>query len=102
MFLPGVALVALVVLVAVVSPRVGSIDGRAQRAVATVAVDAAKEGLPVRCDVKAALDARPAADEDARLERLAALRACREERPRESADRLSELVDRAAPRERLR
>jgi hypothetical protein len=75
----GLALAAAVLLIAVVSPRVGGIDGTGTRAAARVATEVAKEGLPLRCEATAALDA---AASDERTEQLAALTRCREERER--------------------
>jgi hypothetical protein len=80
--LTGLAVAAFVALIAVVSPRVGGIEGTGTRVAAQVGTEVAKEGLPLRCDAKAALDA-DATDEQ--FEQLAALTRCREERERERA-----------------
>ena len=76
----GLAVAAFVALIAVVSPRVGGIEGTGMRVAAQVGTDVAKEGLPLRCDAKATLDAEAT---DEQLEQLAALARCREERKRE-------------------
>jgi hypothetical protein len=75
----GLALASAVLLIAVVSPRVGGIEGTGTRAAAQLGTEVASEGLPLRCEAKAALD-EDAADEQ--LDTLAALKRCRDERER--------------------
>jgi hypothetical protein len=104
-----VSLAAFVALVAVVSPRIGGIEGRGTRVAAQLGAEVAKEGLPLGCEAKVALDA-DASDEQ--TEQLAALKRCREEREdRQALDRgfdrtgggvLAEVVERVESREGAR
>jgi hypothetical protein len=77
--LTGLALASSVVLIAVVSPRVGGIEGTGTPVAAQVGTEVAKEALPLRCEATATLDDH---DADEQVETLAALKRCREERER--------------------
>jgi hypothetical protein len=78
--LTALAVAGFLALVAVVSPRVGSIDGTGTRVAVRTVTEVANDGLPLRCEAKAALDAEATEE---RVDQLASLKRCRDERERE-------------------
>ena len=95
--LTGLALAAAVVLVAIVSPRVGGIEGTGTQVAAQTGTEVVKDVVPLRCEAKAALEH----DEDAQLDTLAALKRCRAERER-TGSVLAEVYERVDARDGVR
>jgi hypothetical protein len=81
--LGAAGLAAFVVLVAVVSPRIGGIEARGTQVAAQIGAELARDKIPIACETKAAVES--ATTQQDTVELYAALRACREREDRSHA-----------------